>query len=173
MTRVRARSGGGDEQRCPYCHDLLQAAGEELIECPGCRTVHHGGCIAELGRCTVLGCAQPITREALPLPPAWESPARRQVRERASGRASEWVRAREQARASGRLEPPLDHSARSRALMRRGLLGLFTSAAALTLAIVVAQLWTQADWGVAAVVTLLLGVAVGALAWVGLGLRRV
>lgn len=95
---------------------MLQVAAEELIECPGCGTLHHGVCISELGHCTVMGCAQPITREALPLPQLHESPARRRVREQLNGRVRSFLGERARAaKESDRLaQPALDLAARSR-----------------------------------------------------------
>lgn len=136
MAQLRAVSTGEGAIRCPYCHDQLQAAREELVECPGCHTVHHGACIAEIGRCTVLGCRQPITREALPLPPPLESPVRREVRQRAAGKAHQFLRGREEARASGRQEPELDHSAQARQALRRGILLLFLPGVGLALVLI-------------------------------------
>lgn len=48
---VRAAAAG---QACPYCRDPLDAAG--TAACEACGTAHHAECLAEHGRCTVLGC---------------------------------------------------------------------------------------------------------------------
>jgi hypothetical protein len=38
---------------CPYCRTPVE---DDPLECPACATVHHGECLREHGRCTVLGC---------------------------------------------------------------------------------------------------------------------
>jgi hypothetical protein len=55
---VRERSEPAAAPRCPYCHDLLEGEQQDaaLVVCGGCGTRHHDACLAELGRCTVLGC---------------------------------------------------------------------------------------------------------------------
>jgi hypothetical protein len=45
----------GDAERCPYCHDALGDALEE-VACVACGTTHHAACAAELHGCTVMGC---------------------------------------------------------------------------------------------------------------------
>ena len=42
------------QERCPYCHGEL---GTACKACDRCHTLHHPECLAELGRCTVLGCS--------------------------------------------------------------------------------------------------------------------
>jgi hypothetical protein len=66
---VRERIEPGAGHRCPYCHDLLEGArpDDDLVVCGGCGTRHHGACLDELGRCTVLGCGW-ISPTALELP---------------------------------------------------------------------------------------------------------
>src|SRR5690606_12798706 len=44
------------EQRCPYCHDGLQADTQALTSCSGCSAVFHADCVPEDGACTTLGC---------------------------------------------------------------------------------------------------------------------
>lgn len=38
---------------CPYCRTPVE---DDPEECPACATLHHGECLREHGRCTVLGC---------------------------------------------------------------------------------------------------------------------
>lgn len=141
MGQVRATPSRAAEVRCPYCHDLLQSAREALIECPGCGTMHHGACIAELGRCTVLGCAQPIGVEALPLPLAPESEERRRVREASRGRVQRFAASRQEARESGPLRVPAgeDLASRSRSALRLGIVALFLPAACASMALLVLE----------------------------------
>jgi hypothetical protein len=66
-TPERLRPRPSDVERCPYCHDaLVQTGSDDRVRCEGCGTDHHAGCIAELGRCTVLGCEHPLTAEEAP-----------------------------------------------------------------------------------------------------------
>lgn len=46
-------------ERCPYCREALDAWREV---CRVCGTPHHPDCLAELARCTVLGCPGPRAR---------------------------------------------------------------------------------------------------------------
>jgi hypothetical protein len=54
---IRERAGAAE--RCPYCHDCLEGGEVEdaRVVCEGCGTTHHQACLAELGGCTVMGCA--------------------------------------------------------------------------------------------------------------------
>lgn len=45
----------GPDQRCPYCHDVLELT-QGLHECPECGTVAHWECNREMG-CPTLGCS--------------------------------------------------------------------------------------------------------------------
>lgn len=74
--------------RCPYCHDMLQD-GAELVACPQCHTQHHEVCAAELGRCSVLGCAAPVEIEREP----GETEQRLAVRRRVRARVQRFVQA--------------------------------------------------------------------------------
>jgi hypothetical protein len=52
----------GTGQRCPFCHEHLQAGGagddDALVACAECLTVSHEECVAEGGGgCTTMGCA--------------------------------------------------------------------------------------------------------------------
>lgn len=47
---------------CPYCKDVMAPA--EAAACDRCGTLHHGACLAEHGRCTVLGCTGGTLPEA-------------------------------------------------------------------------------------------------------------
>jgi hypothetical protein len=55
-------------------------------------TLHHQACIQELGRCTVMGCAQPIT---CPAEADGARPAQRAIRRRIRERAASFFRNRE------------------------------------------------------------------------------
>jgi hypothetical protein len=48
---------------CPYCHGPT-AALEPVWACPRCKTLHHAGCAAENGHCTILGCEAPFVAAA-------------------------------------------------------------------------------------------------------------
>lgn len=72
--------------RCPYCHQDL---GPSREACGRCCTLHHPECLAEYGRCTVLGCRGPAplrrvrgpergSRAPVQVPPPW-TPLRRVV----------------------------------------------------------------------------------------------
>lgn len=50
-----AWTGGTAAARCPYCKDDLSAEAD-VAGCERCQTVHHRGCLAEAGGCTVFGC---------------------------------------------------------------------------------------------------------------------
>lgn len=67
--------------RCPYCHDLLED-GATLVTCGLCHTQHHEVCAAELGRCSVLGCAAPVEVDREPGETAERLDVRRRVRAR-------------------------------------------------------------------------------------------
>ncbi len=63
VARSARAVGEGASDRCPYCHRALSegADGAALragapVRCVGCGTAHHRDCLAEHGRCTVLGC---------------------------------------------------------------------------------------------------------------------
>lgn len=43
-------------QRCPYCHDGVEADVAALTRCGGCSAVFHSECVAPGGACTTLGC---------------------------------------------------------------------------------------------------------------------
>lgn len=51
---VVLKSVSSTQERCPYCHEELGPCREA---CARCKTPHHPECLAELGRCTVLGCS--------------------------------------------------------------------------------------------------------------------
>jgi hypothetical protein len=53
-----AWTDGGADARCPYCHDGLDPAADDVESCGKCRTVHHRECLAEAGGCTVFGCGE-------------------------------------------------------------------------------------------------------------------
>lgn len=62
-TRAAAPGAAASEPRCPFCKRRLdQPPGDEggnpgpPITCAGCGTAHHRDCLAEHGRCTLLGC---------------------------------------------------------------------------------------------------------------------
>lgn len=93
---VRRREGASPRaERCPYCHDALDdaRASDDQVRCEGCGTAHHLACIAELGRCTVMGCARPLLAAAVPI--ADTDPVRsrawREVQRRIRGRVREFV----------------------------------------------------------------------------------
>lgn len=60
LARAFAWTGGGGTPRCPYCRDDLERPREDPAEepagCHACGTLHHAGCLAEAGGCTVFGC---------------------------------------------------------------------------------------------------------------------
>ena len=56
---ITIRSLPSTDERCPYCHGEL---GSACKACAQCHTLHHPECLAELGRCTVLGCSGPRPR---------------------------------------------------------------------------------------------------------------
>jgi hypothetical protein len=60
---LRALSIGG-AARCAYCHDGITGEEDGLAACGGCRTVLHGACWDELGRCPVLGCGGRVPERA-------------------------------------------------------------------------------------------------------------
>ena len=84
-------------ERCPYCRDELEGAGDDLVTCQGCGTSHHAACLEELGRCTILGCGR-----SRPPPPTGADPvgggsprvtaARARIRMRVQRFAREHVR---------------------------------------------------------------------------------
>lgn len=41
-------------ERCPFCHDKVQAA-DEKTACSGCMAWHHAGCWGEHGGCSACG----------------------------------------------------------------------------------------------------------------------
>ena len=43
------------ETRCAYCHDSIPPS--HMLNCPGCRTLHHKECFSENG-CSTFGCRQ-------------------------------------------------------------------------------------------------------------------
>ena len=101
----RRSSARSVDTRCPYCHDLL-AVDAAQVDCGGCGTRHHGACIEELGRCTVLGCAWTV--DGRPPPPILASPTealRRQVAERVRTRGTAYRAARDAARVAGEGPP--------------------------------------------------------------------
>lgn len=92
---LSAQARPAARERCPYCHDELGTAGvDERVECAGCRTTHHAACLAELGRCTVMGCGRELAPELGPAP-GQEDPAlsarQRAIRERIRARARGFV----------------------------------------------------------------------------------
>ena len=62
MNALRVRARSSPEARCSVCHDAL---GRAPTVCPGCRTLSHRDCRAELARCPSLGCAA-LTARARP-----------------------------------------------------------------------------------------------------------
>jgi hypothetical protein len=46
----------GKTPRCPYCHVDIAEGETDLAACGRCKTLHHEGCFAEHGGCTLLGC---------------------------------------------------------------------------------------------------------------------
>jgi hypothetical protein len=44
-------------EACPYCRTKV-SAGDPLVACEGCGTVHHADCYAENGGCTIFGCSK-------------------------------------------------------------------------------------------------------------------
>jgi hypothetical protein len=84
----RAASSPAGSGRCPFCRRGLDespggepAAPGPAVLCERCGTAHHRDCIAEHGRCTLLGCeGKRVTRLGVSLPVAGlgvEAPARR------------------------------------------------------------------------------------------------
>jgi hypothetical protein len=55
--------------RCPFCHDDVDATDRAALVCQGCLARHHGACWSEAGRCgackgtTPLAVARPVARE--------------------------------------------------------------------------------------------------------------
>jgi hypothetical protein len=88
------------DARCPYCHDLL-GADAERVDCGGCGTRHHAECLAEVGRCTVLGCtwSPDGAAPAHALRPA--EAVRQALAERIRRRAVGFVAARAEAEVAG------------------------------------------------------------------------
>lgn len=80
MSEQRARpderpidlSGAGfSGQRCPFCHDAVDAQGEAWTACQGCLARHHEACWSENGRCGSCGSAAslvPRTQATAPAP---------------------------------------------------------------------------------------------------------
>lgn len=66
-------SGAGfSGQRCPFCHDAVDAQGEVWTACQGCLARHHEACWSENGRCGSCGSAASLVPRA---PQAASTPA--------------------------------------------------------------------------------------------------
>lgn len=64
--------------RCGLCHDAL--AEPDQVRCPGCATLLHGECRAQLGRCPTLGCAEgAVASGPAPKPPDYTLFSERQI----------------------------------------------------------------------------------------------
>lgn len=109
------RAGPGPTSRCPFCRRALDEspAGELVppgppLVCEGCGTAHHRDCLAEHGRCTLLGCEATRARRLGVLVPlaglGVEAPARHPFRalEADAGQAAPMVL---------RVEAPIDDPA--------------------------------------------------------------
>jgi hypothetical protein len=59
-----ALRGAGGEARCSYCHEHVTGDEPDLVACERCRTVLHGACWSEHGRCPVLGCGGAVPERA-------------------------------------------------------------------------------------------------------------
>jgi hypothetical protein len=55
MLVARTKADGAGGPRCPFCREAV--AEDAVRACEVCGTVHHADCLAEVGRCTVLGCS--------------------------------------------------------------------------------------------------------------------
>lgn len=57
MERQTRITRAGSARRCAYCRGGVQHGGARV--CEGCGTCLHADCLAELGSCPTLGCAEP------------------------------------------------------------------------------------------------------------------
>lgn len=123
---VRPTGDRARDERCPYCHDVLDEAraSDEEVRCDGCGTTHHLACIVELGRCTVIGCERPLAASGLAADALARGSARsrvlREVQRRIRRRARTFVQANCRAPTStpaqlpGLLAVTLEHAERAR-----------------------------------------------------------
>ena len=58
----RSWTDQGGDIVCPICQSKV-APGDEVLDCPDCRQVHHSECWAEVGGCGVYGCKQAFVAE--------------------------------------------------------------------------------------------------------------